>query len=232
MGLPFSRRSRRRSDRFSTRADHGHGRPRRHRARTSGWQAIRPMDSGAQARQCALAKRWNPGSRSTRAAHPQQHTAHQRHLQTLRPFLSAENTRPRRRRGVAFCARGNVMEACGSRAPDLFRRGIGLGARRRVRRRSAHGNKPPSHRRRPRVEAPARRAGRTQRPPSPTVAARRRPRGASKSSPSKMIADIKAIGIDLADPGELSKMDATKKQKLMPLLREGARACRVATAAT
>ncbi len=34
--------------------------------------------------------------------------------------------------------------------------------------------------------------------------------------PSKMIADIKAIGIDLASPGDLSKMDVSKKKKLMP----------------
>ena len=34
--------------------------------------------------------------------------------------------------------------------------------------------------------------------------------------PSKMIADIKAIGIDLASPGDLSKMDMSKKKKLMP----------------
>ena len=32
----------------------------------------------------------------------------------------------------------------------------------------------------------------------------------------KMIADIKAIGIDLASPGDLSKMDMSKKKKLMP----------------
>jgi hypothetical protein len=34
--------------------------------------------------------------------------------------------------------------------------------------------------------------------------------------PSKMIADIKAIGVDLASPGDLSKMDMSKKKKLMP----------------
>ena len=34
--------------------------------------------------------------------------------------------------------------------------------------------------------------------------------------PSKMIADIKAIGVDLANPGDLSKMDMSKKKKLMP----------------
>jgi hypothetical protein len=34
--------------------------------------------------------------------------------------------------------------------------------------------------------------------------------------PSKMIADIKAIGIDLANPGDLSKMEMSKKKKLMP----------------
>ena len=34
--------------------------------------------------------------------------------------------------------------------------------------------------------------------------------------PSKMIADIKAIGIDLANPGDLAKMDMSKKKKLMP----------------
>ena len=32
-----------------------------------------------------------------------------------------------------------------------------------------------------------------------------------------MAADLQAIGIDLADPGELVTMDATKKRKLMPL---------------
>src|SRR5258707_3010122 len=34
--------------------------------------------------------------------------------------------------------------------------------------------------------------------------------------PSKMIADIKAIGVDLASPGDLSKIDMSKKKKLMP----------------
>ena len=34
--------------------------------------------------------------------------------------------------------------------------------------------------------------------------------------PSKMIADIKAIGIDLANPPDLAKLDLAKKRKLMP----------------
>ena len=52
--------------------------------------------------------------------------------------------------------------------------------------------------------------------PAPTAPA---PGGAAASTdivPSKMIADIKAIGIDLASPGDLSKMDMSKKKKLMP----------------
>ena len=35
--------------------------------------------------------------------------------------------------------------------------------------------------------------------------------------PSKMIADVKAIGIDLDKPGDLSKIEMSKKKKLMPL---------------
>jgi hypothetical protein len=45
------------------------------------------------------------------------------------------------------------------------------------------------------------------------------PAGAVTSTdivPSKMIADIKAIGIDLASPGDLSKIEMSKKKKLMP----------------
>jgi hypothetical protein len=35
--------------------------------------------------------------------------------------------------------------------------------------------------------------------------------------PSKMLGDVKALGIDLANAGDLSKMDHSKKKKLMPL---------------
>jgi hypothetical protein len=51
--------------------------------------------------------------------------------------------------------------------------------------------------------------------------------------PSKMVADIKAIGIDLAKPGDLAKMDMSKKKKLMPFFvkalgMSGCEGCHVA----
>jgi len=55
--------------------------------------------------------------------------------------------------------------------------------------------------------------------PAPSAPTPPAPGGAVASTdivPSKMIADIKAIGIDLASPGDLSKMDMSKKKKLMP----------------
>jgi hypothetical protein len=51
--------------------------------------------------------------------------------------------------------------------------------------------------------------------------------------PSKMLADIKAIGVDLANPGDLSKMDMSKKKKVMPFFvkalgMSGCEGCHVA----
>jgi hypothetical protein len=62
----------------------------------------------------------------------------------------------------------------------------------------------------------------TAEPAKPDAAAPSAPTGpagaivSTEIVPSKMIADIKAIGIDLANPGDLSKMDMSKKKKLMP----------------
>jgi hypothetical protein len=52
-------------------------------------------------------------------------------------------------------------------------------------------------------------------------------------APSKMIADVKAIGIDLEKAGDLSKIDLAKKKKLMPLFvkalgMSGCEGCHVA----
>ena len=52
---------------------------------------------------------------------------------------------------------------------------------------------------------------------APGAAAPSGPTASVDIGPSKMIADVKAIGIDLEKPGDLSKIEMSKKKKLMPL---------------
>src|SRR5262249_14326419 len=61
---------------------------------------------------------------------------------------------------------------------------------------------------------PAPDAGATTVAPAPSAPAA--PTANTEIVQSKMLADIKAIGIDLSNPGDLSKLELSKKKKIMP----------------